>query len=85
MIVCISYAAYKEFSVKKTLKSVVLAQRGFTGGSGPTGSFKQNRLRRMFENEINWLDKYFGERSLSTEEYKKHDYRNDPNILKSNI
>jgi len=55
--------------------SVALAQRGFTGGSGPTGSFKQNRLRRMFENEINWLDKYFGESSLSTEEYKKHDYR----------
>ena len=58
-----------------------MAQRGFTGGSGPTGSFKQNRLRRMFENEINWLDKYFGENSLSTEDYKKHDYRNDKNIL----
>ena len=67
--------------MKKTLKSVVLAQRGFTGGSGPTGSFKQNRLRRMFENEINWLDKYFGERSLSTEEYKKHDYRNGRKCL----
>ena len=67
--------------IEKTLKSVVLAQRGFTGGSGPTGSFKQNRLRRMFENEINWLDKYFGERSLSTEEYKKHDYRNDQNLV----
>ena len=35
----------------------------------------------MFENEINWLDKYFGENSLSTEDYKKHDYRNDKNIL----
>lgn len=71
--------------IEKTLLSVVLAQRGFTGGSGPTGSFKQNRLRRMFENEINWLDKYFGERSLSTEEYKKHDFRNDRNLVLNRI
>jgi len=52
------------------LQSVlVMGQRGQGFG------FKKNRLVRMFESEINWLDAYFGERSVTTEDYVQHDNR----------
>ena len=37
--------------------------------------FKQNRLARMFVNEINWLKANFGPKSVTTEDYSKHDQR----------
>lgn len=52
------------------LQSVcVLGQRGQGFG------FKKNRLVRMFESEINWLDTYFGSNAVTTEEYVQHDNR----------
>lgn len=52
------------------LQSVlVMGQRGQGFG------FKKNRLVRMFESEINWLDAYFGDRAVTTEEYVQHDNR----------
>lgn len=54
------------------LQSIIYAQRG---GDRSSGSFKQNRLNRMFRNEITWLDKYFGQTAVTTEEYLQHDNR----------
>ena len=51
----------------------VHGQRGQSGGSA--GSFKKNRLIRMFESEINWLDAYFGDNSVTVEDYVQHDNR----------
>jgi len=52
------------------LQSVlVMGQRGQGFG------FKKNRLVRMFESEINWLDTYFGDRAVTTEDYVQHDNR----------
>ena len=45
------------------------------GQRGQGFGFKKNRLVRMFESEINWLDAYFGERSVTTEDYVQHDNR----------
>lgn len=45
------------------------------GQRGQGFGFKKNRLVRMFESEINWLDTYFGERAVTTEDYAQHDNR----------
>ena len=45
------------------------------GQRGQGFGFKKNRLVRMFESEINWLDAYFGDDSVTVEDYVQHDNR----------
>lgn len=52
-----------------------MAVQGQRGQGSGQGSFKKNRLVRMFESEINWLDAYFGDSSVTVEDYVQHDNR----------
>ena len=45
------------------------------GQRGQGFGFKKNRLVRMFDSEINWLDAYFGDDAVTVEDYVQHDNR----------
>lgn len=57
------------------LQSLIYSSQAQRGGDRSSGSFKLNRLNRMFSNEITWLDKYFGQTAVTTSEYQQHDNR----------
>lgn len=58
-----------------TILLTIYSANGQRGGGGNSSGFKQNRLERMFQNEITWLKNNFGLGSVTTEEYSQHDAR----------
>ena len=69
-----AYTMVSDFKQKET-NNFSMAVQGQRGQGSGQGSFKKNRLVRMFESEINWLDAYFGDSSVTVEDYVQHDNR----------